>query len=563
MGDDKAGPPAHELIHGLLDENLRAGVHVAGSLVQDEQLPVRQKGAGDGEQLLLSAGDGDVVLPDDRVIALGQGADEVVAVGLVAGPDDLLPGGLRFAVGHVFRHGALEEPGVLEHHGEQGAAAVPGDGGQVRTVHQNAPPVHVVKAHEQVDNGGLPRPGGAHNGHLLPRLHPDVQVLDEGSALVVGEAHVLEDHLPPDGGDVHLPLHGVLLLPVQQGEDPAGGGRGVLDVAHAVGDLLQGGGDLPGEEDDGHDGAHAHPPVYHQPPAQQVDEDVGRGVGEGDHRLDHAGQEIGPGLRPALEVADLLVPGPVVVLQVVGLGGGVVGVALLHHRVQAAALLVHLPEVGAALLRDVGGELDRQGHDDDHHQRQPPVLQQHHSGDSDDLKEAAHHGVNDLVDGVAHAGDIVGHPLEHLPHRGVVHKLHRQAADLVGNLDAQVAGEVHAHHPVEQLHLQVAEQALESVHPQEQHQSRPQAPPQGLIRRAAGQAQGPVVIEHLDNSTQQLGPRQGAGDHYQGEDASQCQPPADGFGGLDNAQDDPPVLRADGFCLLFLAHTCSPPVWEA
>ncbi len=38
--DDKACPRAHELVHGLLNENLRAGVHIAGRFVENEDVPV-------------------------------------------------------------------------------------------------------------------------------------------------------------------------------------------------------------------------------------------------------------------------------------------------------------------------------------------------------------------------------------------------------------------------------------------------------------------------------------------------------------------------------------------
>ena len=56
VGDDKAGFAPHQLVHGLLDQNLRAGVHVGGGLVQNQQPPVGKQGTGDGQKLLLTAG---------------------------------------------------------------------------------------------------------------------------------------------------------------------------------------------------------------------------------------------------------------------------------------------------------------------------------------------------------------------------------------------------------------------------------------------------------------------------------------------------------------------------
>ena len=557
VGNDKGGPPPHELVHGLLDQDLGAGVHIGGGLVQNEELPVCQEGPGDGEELLLAPGDGDVVLSDDRVVALGEGADEVVAVGLVAGSDDLLPGGVGTAVGHVLGDGALEEPGVLEDHGEEPAAVVPGHGGQALSVDEDAALIHVVEPHEEVDDGGLSRPGGSHDGHLLSRLHLDVQVPDQGLGLVVGEAHVPELHPAPDVLRRQGTGDGGLLLPVQEGVDPPCRRGGVLDVAHTVGDLLQRSGDLAGEEDDGHDGAHLHPLADHQPATQEVDEDVGQGVGEGNHRLDRAAQEVGPGLRLLLEAVDLLVALPAHLLHVVGLGGGVVGVVLLHHGVEAAALAVHLPEVAVAPAGHQGAEADGQGHENDDQQGQPPVLQQHHHGDGGDLEKAGHHGVHNLMNGIAHAGDVVGHPLEDLSHRGVVHKGHRQALEFVGNGDAQVTGEVAADHVVHQQHLQVGEQALDGVDPQQGQDPRHQGG-----RQAAGDlSPRPAVVEDLDQIPQEGGPRQGAEDDHHRQQAGQGQPPADGLCGADDPEHHTPGLGPAGATFLshFTAHRRSPP----
>ena len=63
----KTGTPPHQLIHGLLDKDLRY-TYIYCGLVQDQQLPVGEQSPGNGEQLLLATRDSDVVLPDNRVI---------------------------------------------------------------------------------------------------------------------------------------------------------------------------------------------------------------------------------------------------------------------------------------------------------------------------------------------------------------------------------------------------------------------------------------------------------------------------------------------------------------
>jgi len=71
--------------HGGLDELLAFGVEVAGGFVEDEDLRLGEDGAGDGEALLLAAGELD---------------DELVGVGAA--------GVFEAAVGDVVADGAIE-----------------------------------------------------------------------------------------------------------------------------------------------------------------------------------------------------------------------------------------------------------------------------------------------------------------------------------------------------------------------------------------------------------------------------------------------------------------------
>src|SRR5262249_39387710 len=62
VGDDEAGSPLEQVLHGLLDELLALGVEIAGRLVEDQDLRCRQDGAGDGQALALSARELDAAL---------------------------------------------------------------------------------------------------------------------------------------------------------------------------------------------------------------------------------------------------------------------------------------------------------------------------------------------------------------------------------------------------------------------------------------------------------------------------------------------------------------------
>ena len=80
VGNDKAGLSPHQLVHGFLDQDLRAGVHVGGGLVQNQQPPVGQQGPCNGEKLLLTAGDADRDHADLGVEALPQAAQKMMLI---------------------------------------------------------------------------------------------------------------------------------------------------------------------------------------------------------------------------------------------------------------------------------------------------------------------------------------------------------------------------------------------------------------------------------------------------------------------------------------------------
>ncbi len=90
MGDDEAGAALHQGVHRLLDQHLGVGIHRTGGFVQDQDRGVGQDGAGDGQQLHLALRDVGGLFVEHHVVAIRQGADEVVGVGGLGGGDHLL-----------------------------------------------------------------------------------------------------------------------------------------------------------------------------------------------------------------------------------------------------------------------------------------------------------------------------------------------------------------------------------------------------------------------------------------------------------------------------------------
>ena len=247
VGHNEAGAALHHLLEGLLDADLRAGVDGGGGLVQNQHGRQAQHYPGNAQQLLLPLGNGAAILPDDRVIALGKPLDKAVGVGGLGGLHHFLQGGLRLAIGNVLPNGSPLQPGVLKHHAIAAAQAVAGNPPDVRSLHLDGAFVHIVKPHQQVDDGGLAAAGGANQGHPLAGFHLQVEVLNQGLLFPVGEAHLLDGHLPL--GVLEHPGVGVVgdLGPLlNQLEHPARAGQGVLQLCHHAGNLIKGLGVLVG-----------------------------------------------------------------------------------------------------------------------------------------------------------------------------------------------------------------------------------------------------------------------------------------------------------------------------
>ncbi len=115
MGDDDRRPPLHQPVQRLQHQGLALRVERAGRLVEDEHRRVAQHGPGDGNPLSLAAGQLHAALADARLVAVGEGGDEVVGVGRAGRLDHLGLGRARAAVGDVLQDGAAEQKDVLRH----------------------------------------------------------------------------------------------------------------------------------------------------------------------------------------------------------------------------------------------------------------------------------------------------------------------------------------------------------------------------------------------------------------------------------------------------------------
>ena len=252
MGDDKAGSVLHQGAHRLLNLLLGAGVDVGGRLVENQHLGVGEHGARDGQHLLLSLRDVQSVVADDGVVAVRQAHDEVMNLGCLGRGDDLLAGRARAAEGDVVIDGAIEQPGVLQHHRVGRAQAPAGDVHAVAPLHQDVTLLRVVKAHQQVDDGGLARAGRADDGHQTAGPGVQVEVVNDDLFRVISKLDALHLHVALDVGKGGcLRQIGRLGLLVDQAEDTLGRRSRRLQFADDVGHLVDRAGEPAGIQHEG------------------------------------------------------------------------------------------------------------------------------------------------------------------------------------------------------------------------------------------------------------------------------------------------------------------------
>ena len=413
--DDEAGLVLHQLEHGGLYAALGLGIDVGGRLVQDQHVRLEQHGAGDGDELLLPLGDVAAVFGDHGVVALGQLLDKVVDVRHFGGVLHLFKGGFVTAVGDVFVDGASEQPGFLQHHRVGGAQVGAFDLLNLVVVDVDRAPLLVVKAHQQVDDRGLARAGGADNGRDRAGRGAERQVVQDDLAGFIAEGNVLHAHvaLRLGQGNAVRRVLGLAGL-VDQAEHALARRQCRLKLGDDVGHLVDGAGELARVQHEGGNLPQRHPPEQEQHRAEHAHEGQRQVVDEVDRRAGDAAVVF----RAVVGLHGVLVALVKAVdhglLAVVGLGGAQAGDHLLDIAVEHAQLAGALAEQRPGAFGDVAGDDHAQRHGDHEHQQQDGRNRQHHQQRAHDGDDAREH-LNDVVGqrGV-HRVDVVGQAGEYV-----------------------------------------------------------------------------------------------------------------------------------------------------
>ena len=169
------------------------------------------RGAGDGDALLLPAGEVGAARFDPAVVALRHLRDEFVGLRRFRRVNDFFVGGQGRAVGDVIAHAATEEDGLLHHHADAGAQSGRIPFAHIHAIYFHRTAADIVETRNQVDQSALAGTGRAQQRDLLPGIGAEANAVQDvvpadaigtiGLARVapaVVEGHILEADAPGD-----------------------------------------------------------------------------------------------------------------------------------------------------------------------------------------------------------------------------------------------------------------------------------------------------------------------------------------------------------------------------
>ena len=195
MGNEEGGLPCPAGLEVVQNDLLGAGVHGRDGIVQNQDGRVLEQGAGNGDALLLAAGNGHAALAQHGLITVFKVHDVVTDVRQRGSTVNVLPGSVIHTEPDVMGDGVREEEVVLRDIGAGVAHRVDGNGVDVFAIHKQGAVRHVVGTEQQVYQSGLARARLAHDAHSLAGLDREADVFEHIELAVrVAERQVPEFH---------------------------------------------------------------------------------------------------------------------------------------------------------------------------------------------------------------------------------------------------------------------------------------------------------------------------------------------------------------------------------
>ena len=220
---------------GMQNLLLGVGIHRRERIIEHQNGRIQQQGAGNGQPLFLTAGEGHPFLPHLGLIALGETHNIIVDTGNARHPFDLLAARIGFAQGNIGGDGGGKQEWLLRHIGKLAAQCGERQLVNRNATHDNRTVSRIGKAHQQLEQGALACPGAPHHPEHPPLLEGNVDICKQGALLKL-IAHPFD--LQRKGRDKRGRLGGLFDIAAfpQQAFDTGVGGAAPLDDVEQPGD---------------------------------------------------------------------------------------------------------------------------------------------------------------------------------------------------------------------------------------------------------------------------------------------------------------------------------------
>ena len=360
--------------------------------------------------------------------------DKVVAACGACSGFDLGIARVGTSVANVLADRAVEQPGILQHHGKLAAQCRAIPIAHVNALDTQRTAVHIVEALQQLDERGLASAGGTDDGDGLAGLRLAAKVVDDGLVGRVAKLDMVELHV---AGALLGDLRGGLLLLLGRGQelkDALGGSGHRLHRVTHVAQLLHGLREVANVLDKALDVAGRGIAGQRELRAHHNDAHVAHVAHQAHKRHHQARQEL---RAPATNKEAV-----VLTVELLDRGLGAVehlndvlaGKVFLDNAVDGAQNLLLLSEVRLREVNHHGQDnrCCRQREHGDAGKRQAD--RKHHDEHADNLRHRRDELRHALVERLAERIDVVGDAAEHVALAVSVKVAHRNDSNLGGDL---------------------------------------------------------------------------------------------------------------------------------
>src|SRR5215210_2741877 len=167
-----------------LDQAFRFSVERRRRLIQNQDWRINQDCTGDSKPLALTAGKKDAAFADNRIVPLGQFANEFVRKSDQGGLFDLPVARLRSAVRDIVADRVVEKYGLLSYQCNLPSQAGNGDVSNIDPIPQHRARARIVKPWQQLRQSGFSTARLAHQSHHGACRYVQTYVTQNGARFV-------------------------------------------------------------------------------------------------------------------------------------------------------------------------------------------------------------------------------------------------------------------------------------------------------------------------------------------------------------------------------------------